>query len=165
MNKRTLAERLDQRSIPVPWSGCTLWTGRTNGHGYGIFWVNGKFLRAHRLAWECAFGAIPEGMWVLHRCDVRSCVNPNHLFLGSPQDNQSDMAKKTRGRKSKLGFPFGAVFHRDHSVCQWQARVRYRGRNYYDGYYATAEEASAAAVALKSRLHKIPEIAPMVEEP
>ena len=53
-------------------------------------------VRSHRASWEIFNGNIPKGKWVLHRCDIRECVNPNHLFLGNRQDNMDDMVKKGR---------------------------------------------------------------------
>ena len=63
--------------------------------GYGQFMGNGQ-TRAHRFSWELVNGAIPEGMHVLHRCDNRRCVRPDHLFLGTHQDNMDDMVQKGR---------------------------------------------------------------------
>lgn len=65
--------------------------------GYGKMMVNGKVTVAHRFSYELHNGKIPEGMLVLHKCDNRPCVNPDHLFLGTYSDNTQDMLKKNRG--------------------------------------------------------------------
>jgi hypothetical protein len=82
-------------------NGCMEWTGSTISDGYGMMKVSGKSMLAHRFSYTQAFGEIPEGQLVLHRCDNPSCVNPDHLFLGTDQDNVSDMFAKGRGRKAK----------------------------------------------------------------
>lgn len=76
---------------------CWLWQGRPDRTGYGQMRVGGKKRQAHRLSWIIQYGPIPPGLWVLHQCDVPLCVNPNHLFLGTRQDNVDDMMKKGRG--------------------------------------------------------------------
>lgn len=83
--------------------GCDTWIGYTTGnkpsregHLYGQFVFCGKKSRAHRVAWRLAFGDIPDGMMVCHRCDNPSCVKPSHLFLGTASDNQRDSADKGR---------------------------------------------------------------------
>lgn len=78
---------------------CWLWNGRKNASGYGVFVSEGKMISTHRLSWECFNGDIPDGLFVLHTCDVRNCVNPAHLFLGTHQDNMADMVAKGRGNK------------------------------------------------------------------
>lgn len=81
---------------------CWLWTRATNGVGYGRFAVTkGNIVSTHRFSWEVANGAIPEGQSVLHRCDVRHCVNPAHLFLGSRADNARDMVEKGRNARGE----------------------------------------------------------------
>jgi hypothetical protein len=78
--------------------GCHIWTGAKNDKGYGRFGVNGKNRFAHRVAWEIAFGPIPDRQLVLHRCDNPNCVNPGHFFLGTQADNNADMDRKGRRR-------------------------------------------------------------------
>jgi hypothetical protein len=92
--RRPLAERFWSH---VDTSGeCWLWTGGGNIHGYGKLRLGNKHLAAHRVAWELTNGAIPDGLSVLHKCDVRACVRPEHLFLGTQQDNMRDCANKGR---------------------------------------------------------------------
>lgn len=75
-------------------STCWLWKGSTDRDGYGRILVDGKNRLAHRVAWELAKGA-PQGL-VLHRCDVRRCVRPAHLFVGTDKDNAIDCVRKGR---------------------------------------------------------------------
>lgn len=77
---------------------CWLFTGSLNRLGYGQMNWLGKGHKAHRVSWQLHFGAIPANLCVLHRCDVRNCVNPDHLFLGTQQDNIADMVAKNRQR-------------------------------------------------------------------
>lgn len=86
--------------IPEPNSGCWLWLGCVGPTGYGtVFRGPGKkpnSERSHRWSWRIHHGPVPAGLHVLHKCDVRSCVNPDHLFLGTHTDNMHDMRRKGR---------------------------------------------------------------------
>lgn len=89
-------QRFDRLWIPVTESGCWLWTGCCNQDGYGKTKVHNKYIRANRWTWILFKGDIPADICVLHTCDVPSCVNPDHLFLGTHSDNMKDKAMKGR---------------------------------------------------------------------
>lgn len=84
--------------IPEPNSGCWLWLrsvkGKKGTNNYGSIHRNGRSFSAHRYSWMKHLGRIPNGMFVLHKCDVRCCVNPDHLFIGTQSDNIVDCVRK-----------------------------------------------------------------------
>lgn len=86
-------------------SGCWIWIGKTDRTkmNYGRIYsgpAEKRWLKAHRASYEIHCGEVPDGMYVLHKCDRPQCVNPDHLFLGSHADNMKDMASKGRGKSS-----------------------------------------------------------------
>lgn len=123
--------------------GCWNWTGfrRTKKDAYGGFKYEGKHWLSHRLAYHLLVGPIPEGMHLLHRCDNQSCCNPEHLFIGTNQDNVDDKMQKRRHFMSnrdhcKNGHQFdGVVFRPDGKnrrtckKCRLVVSARYRERN------------------------------------
>lgn len=90
-------DRFFERTIPVPESGCWLWLGFLDPKGYGRTEIEYVEL-AHRRSWRLFNGWIPKDMLVCHKCDTPSCVNPNHLFLGTARDNVADRENKMRNR-------------------------------------------------------------------
>jgi hypothetical protein len=93
---------------------CWIWTASRDPSGYGFFRLNGRMHKAHRVAWELTHGPLPQGqghnVCVLHRCDTTSCVNPDHLWLGTQADNVKDMIEKGREVKSR-------------GIHHWRARL------------------------------------------
>jgi|SRR5882672_9518475 len=85
--------RVDKSGGP---DACWPWVKSRNEHGYGYTNWGSHATRAHRLAYTLTYGPVPKGLHVLHRCDNPPCVNPSHLFLGTHQDNMTDMKNKRR---------------------------------------------------------------------
>lgn len=90
----------------VDQNGCWIWQGATRSgqkDPYGWAAYAGKQMGAHRVSWLVHRGSIPDGLYVCHRCDVRKCVNPDHLFLGTPSENMRDMWSKGRHKSPAEG--------------------------------------------------------------
>ena len=102
MNQKTFQQQFWDKIQKT--SSCWLWTGCLNSKGYGNLTLKKKNVKAHRLSWKIHHKKIPKNKHVLHKCDVRNCVNPKHLFIGTNYDNVKDCIKKdrnTKGEKTK----------------------------------------------------------------
>lgn len=98
-------------------SGCWLWTGAKTERGYGYFRFGGRTWRAHRWAYFAFKGPVPEEIYVLHQCDVPSCVSPFHLFLGTAKDNARDCIAKGR-KPSPSACPHGHKYTQENTVVR-----------------------------------------------
>lgn len=104
-NKANFWDKVDKNG-PIPdqsnlnYSGlgqCWLWRATCDDKGYGMIAIRRRMKRAHRVSWAISFGGTLENMCVLHKCDNPSCINPQHLFLGTLKDNAEDREFKGRG--------------------------------------------------------------------
>lgn len=105
---------------------CWLWTGKLDRDGYGMIsrrLAGHRYQRAHRYAYFLATGVHPGEMCVLHRCDVRACCNPSHLWLGTPSDNNADMISKGRAT--------GGFLRGDQHISRTRPEVVPRGDAHY----------------------------------
>lgn len=85
-------------SVATSKDSCWTWCASLSTNGYGRIRYGGKAMAAHRVSWLMHYGTIPDGMLVCHKCDNPVCVRPDHLFLGTHQDNMDDMVAKGRAK-------------------------------------------------------------------
>ncbi len=105
MKLKTLAEKVWSKVDVRDIDECWLWVGAHGKHGHGHLQRGGrgtKFVTAHRAAYELTYGPMSDDLEVCHRCDVRDCCNPKHLFLGTHRENMVDMSRKGRSPHQKL---------------------------------------------------------------
>jgi hypothetical protein len=93
---KPIIERIRVKTIQSPDSDCLLWTGSIDQNGYPLITISRKTKRVHRVVYEIKNGVIPNGMAILHKCDVRNCINPLHLMIGTQLENIIDMDAKSR---------------------------------------------------------------------
>lgn len=139
-------------------SACWEWRGKRFPNGYGSFFatLSGKrrYLLAHREAWRFSFGSIPDGQLVLHRCDNPPCCNPEHLFLGTTQDNVNDKVRKGRARGA-VGMASGNAVLTDDIVREMRRVHREEGigKRKLAARHGVSESTAHAILRNKTWLH------------
>ena len=148
-------------------NGCWLWQG-ASVKGRGQIYVNGKNMLATRFAYQQFKGEIPEGMYVCHTCDDPSCVNPNHLWLGTARDNWQDARRKRRalqGIKREV-CPQGHEYSGRECLTCRDARNKKRDHRAYR--LAAQARRDAEVIALRARVAELEErldaMMPLFEE-
>lgn len=142
-----LADQFAAHVECVPFHPCWEWNGTIFPDGYGNVMFQRKNLRAHRVAYRLYRGAIPPKLLVCHSCDNRSCVNPDHLFLGTIADNSRD--RQSKGRKGRIGRTTFKLH--DHLIPDILRR-RAEG----ESYHSIARRYGVTHTALIRRLARLP---------
>lgn len=102
LSNTRLISRFFSKTSGIDENGCLIWSGAKKPSGYGNFYMLGRYETAHRAIWIIHNGEIPEGMYICHKCDNPQCVNIEHLFLGTPSDNQQDRSAKGRANNGEM---------------------------------------------------------------
>lgn len=127
---------------------CWQWIGKDNGDGYGTIMDHRIRYSTSRYSWILAFGHIPKGLHVLHRCDNRRCVNPQHLYLGDNRMNTADKVEKGREAKGEM---FKSAKLTEATVREIRKRYEYGSRE--NGTVALAKEYGVSSSLVGAIVH------------
>jgi hypothetical protein len=106
---KSALERFCDNIVVEPNTGCHLWSGNSDKNGYGKIYVDRQHLRAHRFSYKIFNGEATKDCLICHKCDTPACVNPEHLFIGTPKENMQDKIRKGRLKISGLIAIFANV--------------------------------------------------------
>jgi hypothetical protein len=146
-NTLSLAEKISTKVVQV--GDCLIWQGQKDKRGYGFLRLEGRLQRAHRIAYELRHGPIAGSMVVLHSCDRPSCVNPDHLSIGTQLENVRDMLNKGRANKA-TGARNAKTKLTDERVAE--ARAKHIPGKYGHGSHSLAKEYGISKPAMRAIL-------------
>lgn len=126
---------------------CWFWTATVNNSGYGTYWLDGKYVLAHRHTYALANGEIPDGIFIDHTCYAHHCVNPAHLRAATRKENGENRQGPQRNNTSGvLGVSWDAKNQR------WRAKVVHSGKSHHVGRFENLWDAEAAVTAKRNEL-------------